>query len=60
MIDEFLQEFSYSTSGPAMASGGLVATASSGVSQGKMGPQIREFLKSLDDQVNFKKIKKLF
>lgn len=44
------KEFSYSTSGPAMASGGLVATASSGVSQGKMGPQIREFLKSLDDQ----------
>merc|ERR1719350_2749911 len=44
------QEFSYSTSGPSMRSGGLVATASSGPVQGKPSPQIQEFIKSLDDQ----------
>merc|ERR1719357_1853291 len=43
------QEFSYSTSGPSMRSGGLVATASSGPVQGKPSPQIQEFIKSLDD-----------
>lgn len=46
------KEFSYSTSGPSMSAsqGGLVATASPAPVQGKMPPQIREFLKSLDDQ----------
>merc|ERR1719153_1305930 len=43
------QEFSYSTAGPSMRSGGLVATASSGPVQGKPSPQIQEFIKSLDD-----------
>merc|ERR1719150_1155975 len=43
------KEFSYSTSGPSMRSGGLVATASSGPVQGKPSPQIQEFIKSLDD-----------
>lgn len=44
------KEFSYSTSGPSMSSGGLVSTASSGPVQGKMPPKIIEFLKSIDDQ----------
>jgi len=44
------KEFPYSPSGPSMASGGLVSTATSGPTQGKMPPKIIEFLKSIDDQ----------
>jgi len=45
------KEFSYPLpSGSLRAPSGLVATAASGPGQGKIPPQIQEFLKSLDDQ----------
>jgi len=44
------KEFSYSSPGLPLASGGLVSTASPGPVQGKMPPKIIEFLKSIDDQ----------